>query len=63
MSFFFLYYGTEGVFIKNNFVKQLIISLSQTKLSIFFKMCEMFKTSYNLRQMEYIFTGVCGALR
>jgi len=35
-------------FIKDNFVKQLIISLFNTKLIAFLNMFEMMKDSYNL---------------
>ena len=41
------------LFIKDNFVKQLIISLFHKILIAFFNMCEMPKTSYNLRRKEY----------
>jgi len=42
------------LFIKDNFVKQLIISLFHTILIVFLNMCEMPKMSYNLRRMEYL---------
>jgi len=42
------------LFIKDNFVKQLIISLFHTILIAFLNICEMTKTSYNLGQREYI---------
>jgi len=48
LSFIFLI-----LFIKDNFVKQLIISLFHTILIVFLNMCEMFKTSYNLERNEY----------
>jgi len=40
-------------FIKDSSVKQLIISLTHTKLITFFNTCEMPKTSYNLDLREY----------
>jgi len=40
-------------FIKDNFVKRPIISLSHRKLITFVNMCEMSKTSYNFGQREY----------
>jgi len=42
------------LFIKDSFVKQLIISLFYTILIAFLNMCEMSKTSYNLGRMEYM---------
>jgi len=41
------------LFIKDNFVKQLIISLFHTILIAFLNMCEMPKTSYDLGRREY----------
>jgi len=37
----------------NNFVKQFIISIFNTKLTTLLYTCEMFKASNNLRQKEY----------
>jgi len=42
------------LFIKDNFVKQLIISLFHTILIVFLNMYEMPKTSYNLGRREYL---------
>jgi len=41
-----------SLFIKDNFVKQLTISLFHTILTTFLNMCEMPKTSYNLGRRE-----------
>jgi len=49
LSFIFLI-----LFIKDNFVKQLTISLFHTILIAFLNMCEMPKTSYNLGRREYL---------
>jgi len=49
LSFIFLI-----LFIKDNFVKQLIIYLFHTILITFLNMCEMSKTSFNLVRREYV---------